>query len=162
MAVIWTLFIFVLIFCLAGIFLGAPYLPTLNKQVEAALELVNLDEGQTLLELGCGDGRVLIAAAKRGLKAVGYEINPVLFLISYLRTRKYRAQVKVIWGNYWQKEWPPADGVFVFLINRYMAKLDSRLKQYYSRPLKLVSFAFKIPGKEIVDSKFGVFLYLYT
>ena len=66
--VVVLLFGFVVIF-------GAPYLPTLSRQTEDALELLDLKTGQTLLELGSGDGRVLLAAAKRNLKAVGYEIK---------------------------------------------------------------------------------------
>jgi hypothetical protein len=54
---------------------GAPYLPTLTPQVEAALDMLDLKPGQTMLELGCGDGKVLIAAAKRGWHCVGYELK---------------------------------------------------------------------------------------
>jgi ribosomal protein L11 methylase PrmA len=64
---------FVLIF-------GAPYLPTLDKPMKAALELAELKPGQTLLELGCGDGKVLIAAAKQGVHATGFELNPLLVI----------------------------------------------------------------------------------
>ena len=68
----------VVFICFAGVVaFGAPYLPTLRPQVETALELVNLMPGQTLLELGCGDGKVLVAAAQTGLHAVGYELNPL-------------------------------------------------------------------------------------
>jgi hypothetical protein len=55
---IWlVLVILVMLICFGGVLLfGAPYLPTLKPQVHAALELANLKPGQTLLELGCGDG----------------------------------------------------------------------------------------------------------
>ncbi len=161
MLFISLLLILVLSFCFVGIFLGAPYMPTLNKQVEIALELAELKKGDTLLELGCGDGRVLIAAAKKDIKAIGYEINPFLVLICDLRTIKYRQLVQIKWGNYWDKSWPAADIVFVFLISRYMEKLDKRLNNYPYKPIKLISFAFKIKGKRITKSKNGLFLYIY-
>ena len=44
---------------------GAPFLPTLRKRVNDALDLLDLKEGQTMLELGSGDGRLLRAAAGR-------------------------------------------------------------------------------------------------
>src|SRR5688572_25475247 len=95
--------------CFAGVLLfGAPYLPTLRPQVKAALELAELRKGETLLELGCGDGKVLIAAARQGIKAVGYELNPLLALLAWLRTRRYGGNVKVVWGNFWREDWPPA------------------------------------------------------
>lgn len=144
------------------VFFGAPYLPTLTPQVDAALKLADLKKGQHLLELGCGDGKVLIAAAKQGLRVTGYELNPVLALISWFRTRRYKGQVRVVWGNFWQKKLPKADAVFVFLLPKYMSKLDKKVIQQSSKPVKLVSFAFKIPGKEIVVQKEGIFLYYYN
>ena len=148
--------------CFAGVLLfGAPYLPTLKPQVKAALDLAELKKGETLLELGCGDGKVLIAAARQGIKAVGYELNPVLALVAWLRTRRYGQDVKVIWGNFWRQDWPPAQAVFVFLLPRYMAKLDQKVTRYSSRPVKVISYAFEIPGKKPADANNAVFLYHY-
>ncbi len=140
---------------------GAPYLPTLKKQMEMALDLLDLKPGQTVLELGCGDGRVLIAAAKRGLNAIGYELNPLLALIAWLRAWRWRGQVRVVWGNYWTANWQPANGIFVFLLGKYMKKLDKKIVQYNHKPVKLVSFAFKIPGKPIAKKQQGLYLYRY-
>jgi hypothetical protein len=77
------------------VFFGAPYLPTLKPQIETALDLLDLKPGQTLIEVGSGDGRVLLAAAHRGLHAVGYELNPILVLFSLWHTRKVRKQAVV-------------------------------------------------------------------
>lgn len=161
MIIFWLIVLFILLLAVVGIMFGAPYLPTLDKQVEAALDLVDIKKGDILLELGCGDGKVLIAAARQGIMSVGYELNPILALISYLRTIKYRKYVRVVWGDYWKKDWPEADAVFVFLITRFMPKLDLYLKSYKFRPIKLVSFAFKIPNKKIDGQKNGVYLYKY-
>lgn len=148
--------------CFGGVLLvGAPYLPTLSAQVTTALELADLSAGQTLLELGCGDGRVLIAAARQGIKGVGYELNPILALIAWLRTLRYRSQIKIIWGNFWQGSWPPSEAIFVFLLPRYMSKLDKKCIRYNHKPIKLVSFAFEIPGKKPLKQQAGLYLYTY-
>ena len=144
-------------FCLV-VFFGAPYL---SKQQAAALDLLELKPGQTLLELGSGDGRVAKLAAKKGIKVVGFELNPLLAVFSYFYTIKYRKNVKIIWGNFWLKDWPDADGIFVFLLDKYMPKLDQKLKKTKRKPLKVASFAFKIPGKKLLKQKDGVFLYQY-
>ncbi len=161
---IWLVIIAALvIICFAGVLLvGAPYLPTLKPQLKTALELADLKPGQTLIELGCGDGRVLVAAAKQGLNAVGYELNPLMALIAWLRTRRYRQQVRVVWGNFWRADWPPAGAIFTFLLPRYMTKLDKKCIQYSDKPVKLISFAFEIPGKKIKRHQNGIYLYDYT
>ena len=140
---------------------GAPYLPTLSKQVEAGLDLLDLKPGQVLLELGCGDGKVLLAAAARGWTVVGYELNPLLAGLAWLRTRRYGKRVQVICGNFWTTAWPVADGIFVFLLDKYMIKLDSRIAELDHRPIKLVSFAFQIPTKKVIKSQQGLYLYEY-
>lgn len=140
------------------VFYGAPYLPTLRQQIDTAFQLLDLKPGQTLLELGSGDGKVLLAAAQAGYYAVGIELNPILVLVSLWRTRKYRKQVRVVWGNFWRVPWPKADAVFVFLLDRYMSKLDERMK-LYRKPL--ASIAFKVPNKAFAKEKVGVFIYMY-
>lgn len=156
------LILIVLVICFGGVVLfGAPYLPTLSPQVTAALQLADLRRGETLLELGCGDGKVLVAAARQGVAVVGYELNPLLALIAWLRTRRYRRNVRVIWGNFWRKPWPPAEAVFVFLLPKYMPKLDKKLMQYRAKPVKLVSFAFEVPDRHPQAARDGVFLYRY-
>ena len=146
---------FVLIF-------GAPYLPTLTKQAELALDMIDLHAGQTLLELGCGDGKVVVAAARRGWKVVGYELNPLLVLVCLWRTRHYRKLVTIKWGNFWTQDWPATDGIFVFVMQRQMGKLHTKIAQLSNKPLKLVSFAFTIPSKKPIAQKDGVYLYQYS
>ncbi|GAC1498957.1 MAG: hypothetical protein NVS1B10_01170 [Candidatus Saccharimonadales bacterium] len=153
---------FGLIICFGGVLLvGAPYLPTLSPQVAAALKLAELRSGQHLLELGCGDGKVLLAAAKQGIYVTGYELNPLLAMIAWLRTSRYRDHVEVKWGNFWQNDWPKADAIFVFLLPKYMEKLNTTIVRNNHKPINLVSFAFKIPNRAYNDSKDGVFLYKY-
>lgn len=148
--------------CFGGVLIfGAPYLPTLSPQVAAALELVDLRSGQTLVELGSGDGKVLIAAAEQGVRVIGYELNPILVIISWVRTRRYRKLVSIKWRNFWNVSLPESEAVFVFLLDRFMEKLDAKLIASEHKPLKLVSFAFKVPGKPITQEKHGVYLYLY-
>ena len=149
--------------CFAGVLLvGAPYVPTLTPQVEAALELANVMPNQTLLELGCGDGKVLIAAAQTGALAVGYELNPFLVLIAWLRTRRFKGRVRVKWGNFWQAEWPEVQAIFVFLHPRFMKRLDTKVIQYKHKPVKLVSFAFAVPDRTPAAQKNNVYCYEYA
>jgi 16S rRNA A1518/A1519 N6-dimethyltransferase RsmA/KsgA/DIM1 with predicted DNA glycosylase/AP lyase activity len=159
----WQLLAIILVLLFGFVLLfGAPYVPTLKPQTEQALDLLNLKPGQTLLELGSGDGRVMRAAAARGLNVVGYELNPLLALVSLVVTWKYRKQVRVVWGSIWRQEWPQAEGVFIFMIDRFMPRLNKRFEAYArDAPLRVVSFAYKIPNKKIIRSKKGIHLYEY-
>ena len=152
--IIFILFVFVLLF-------GAPYLPTLKKQSGVALDLLDLKPGETLVELGSGDGRVLREGAKRGLKVIGYELNPLLVIVSYFVCFKYRSSVTIHWGNFWQNKLPECDGIFVFLLDKYMKKLDTKVIQETNKKVKLLSYAFKIPDKYYVQEKSGMYLYKY-
>jgi 16S rRNA A1518/A1519 N6-dimethyltransferase RsmA/KsgA/DIM1 with predicted DNA glycosylase/AP lyase activity len=160
-AITWAIAIFVFVAFSFVVFFGAPFLPTLTPQVANALDMIDLEPGQTLLELGSGDGKVMIAAAERGLTVIGYELNPLLVVYSWLRTRKYKGRVKVVWGNFWRKKLPQTDGIFVFLLQPYMQKLDNKITQEYSETVKLVSFAFHIPDRKPARQQKGVYLYTY-
>jgi SAM-dependent methyltransferase len=154
----------VVLFCFAFVLMfGAPYVPTLSAQVERALDMIDLKPGETLLELGSGDGKVLLAAAQRGWNVVGVELNPILVVVSYTRTWRYREQVKVIWGDLWRTDkWPKSEGIFVFLLPKYMKKLDNKIIQWHTKPVKLVSFAFPIPNRASArHHKSGVYVYEY-
>jgi SAM-dependent methyltransferase len=140
---------------------GAPYLPTLKQQIEIALDLLDLKVGETMLEIGSGDGRVLAAAAARGWKVVGYELNPLLVLFSRWHTRKYKGQVTVIWGNAFKKTWPEAEGIYFFGLKKLMPKMNTKIVQTYQKPVKLVSFGFAMPAKKPTAEKQGVYLYEY-
>jgi SAM-dependent methyltransferase len=160
----WIALVAVIVIVAFGVvvFVGPPYLPTMRKQTETALDMLDLKPGQVLLELGSGDGRIMLAAAKRGLKVVGIELNPFLVFISWIVTFKYRSQVRLIWGSYWGPPWPRADAIFTFMLPKYMGKLDERVQKW--RPevaTKLASFAFAIPDKEPIAKKDGVYLYEY-
>lgn len=141
---------------------GAPFLPTLKKQSSQALDLLDLKPGQVFFDLGCGDGRLLSLAAERGVKAVGYELNPFLFMYAWLNTRKYGRRVKVKLGNFWRADLSAADGIFVFLIDHFMSRLDQKLIQSaHKHQIKLVSNSFKIPKKKPQKKKGPLFLYVY-
>lgn len=143
------------------IFFGAPYLPTRRSDRKLALDMLDLKEGQLLVDLGAGDGSVLVEAGERGLLAIGYEINPFLVLIARFRTLRFGRRVSVKWANFWRADISQADGVFVFLLDRFMGRLDDKIKAEAKPQLKLVSHAFKIPGRRPAKKIGAMLLYKY-
>jgi hypothetical protein len=104
---------------------------------------------------------VLSHAAKQGIRGVGYELNPLMVLVAKIVTWRHRKVVKIVWGDFWKADLSRADGVFVFLLDRYMPKLDEKIQTEARENLPVVSFAFKIPGKKPKKTKAGLFLYVY-
>lgn len=159
---VWILALLLIIAYGAVIAFGAPFLPTLKPQRQQALDLLNLKPGQLFVDLGSGDGTMLVLAARRGLRAVGYEINPFLFAYSWLRTRRYGRRVKVKLKSFWRADLSKADGVFVFLITHHMKHLDELLSSKKGgRKLKVVSNSFQIPGRKHLKKTGPMFLYEY-
>jgi len=152
----------VVVFCFGFVLLfGAPYLPAHTSQVSIALDLLDLKPGENFYELGCGDGKVLLAAAERGWRVVGYEMNPLLYLVALTRTRRYRSTVTVYFGNFWNANLKSADGVYVFLLDRFMRRLDSKLSTELRSGVRLASYTFKIPDKKPFAHREGVYVYEY-
>lgn len=160
--IFWLGLLGLLILLQFAVLFGPPYLPTRRRQRQEALRLLDLKQGQTLYDLGCGDGSLIKEAAKQGTRAVGYEINPLLAGIAWLRTRRERERVKIILGNFWKADISDADGVFVFLAEQFMKRLDKFMSgQKNKKTIKLVSYGFSIPGKKSIAKKGAMLLYLY-
>jgi hypothetical protein len=133
----------------------------MRRDTAAILDLAALTPGQTLIDLGSGDGRFLRAAARRGIRGIGYELNPFLWLISLIVTWRYRQLVRIHLANFWHTPLPPADAIYVFLIHRLMSKLDHKLTQEITTPTRVISFVFQIPGREPVVSTRNSYRYQY-
>lgn len=106
---------------------GAPYLPTFQTEIDRLFKDTRLPKGALVIDLGSGDGRLLKTAAKKGYRAVGYEINPVLWLLSSWRLRKLKS-AKVRFRSLWKADLTEADMVFIFGITRIMPGLEAKLK----------------------------------
>ena len=143
-----------------GAFIGAPFLPIRRPDVEAALDLAEVTAGQTVVDLGSGDGRLLLAAARRGAHGVGYEINPLLWLWSLAATWRYRQLITIHLGDLWQAKFGDCDVVYVFMVQRYINRLDRKLARELKRPTKVVSYVFELPRKPI-KTTYNTQLYRY-
>ena len=142
-----------------GAFLGAPYVPILKRDSNRILKLAGLKPGQTLIDLGSGDGRLLRAAAAHGVRCIGYEINPYLVLISRIVCWRYRKLVTIHTANIWTTALPPADVIYIFIQDRYTAKLEAKFESEISTPTKVISYVFELPHRKPTHVTHNTFIY---
>ena len=125
-----------------------PYLPTPLNVVEVMLKLANPKPGELLVDLGSGDGRILIYAAKKyGCYCRGYEINPVLVFLS--RRRVYEEgladRVEIINGDFRDAKIDDADIITAFLSDEAMRILKPKFEREAKDGCRIVSHDFPIP-----------------
>lgn len=146
----WILSILILAFGFV-VFFGAPYVPSKRKELKQAFEnLYTPGKKDTVVDIGSGDGVVLRMAAAYGARAVGYELNPLLVLISNLLSRddkRVSAQV----ANFWVVKLPEETTfVYVFAVSRDIKRIAGKIQRETDRigkPLKLMTYGSEIPGK---------------
>ena len=125
---------------------GALYVSTSRAKIAAFIDAVPMRADQTLVDLGCGDGRVLREAQKRyGVHTIGYEINPV----AYLKARLFSFgphNIKIRRQNFWEADLSSADVVFCYLYPDVMKKLAAKLTADLKPGSVVVSSNFSLPG----------------
>ena len=130
---------------------GALYVSTSRKKIAAFIDAVPMKADQRLVDLGCGDGRVLRKAQKRyGVQTIGYEINPLAYLIARFFSLGC-SKIKIKRQNFWKADLSGADVVFCYLYPDVMKKLTAKLKSTLKPGAIVVSSNFPLP--EFVPSK---------
>ena len=143
---------------------GAPWLPTRMKKVRKMLEIVNVQPDEVLYDLGCGDGRIIVMAARKfGARAVGVEIDPLRylwcqFLITILGLRK---RVKVLYGDLFKKDLSDADVVVCYLLQRTNDKLVDKLIMELKPETRIVSNTFVFIELPLIDEDQESSVYVY-
>lgn len=158
--IFWLAFFLALCFGVAVV-IGAPYLPVFSADARRLLDSLGCGDGKKFVDLGCGDGRVLVLAARRGYRVVGYEINPLLWLVAWLRSLPYKKNIKVQLVSYWSADLSSYDVVYVFLIGRLMLKLENKLNRELKKGAILISYVFKLPHKKPYKTTKNASLYRF-
>ncbi|MEM4494396.1 MAG: methyltransferase domain-containing protein [Candidatus Caldarchaeum sp.] len=143
-----------------------PFVPTPYPVVRRMLDLADVDEGETVLDLGCGDGRILFTAAEEyGARAIGYELRPRL--VNHIRRKaklmRLDEMVQVVKQDFTAVPLPNADVITLYLTRDVLSLIKPRLETALSRGARIVSHGFSIPGlmPAEVEKRKGKVVYLY-
>lgn len=139
----------------------APYIPTPQVIVEKMLEAAQVKPGETVYDLGSGDGRIVITAARMfGAKAVGVEISEELCRTTNTRVRQLGLsdKVTIIHGDLLEVDLTGADVVTLYLLTSSNERLKPNLEKYLKPGARVVSNDFEIRGwkpREVVKIASG-------
>lgn len=146
---------------------GALYVSTSRRRIEAFADAVAMQPGQVLVDLGCGDGRVLRCVRKRfGAVAIGYERNPLAYFNARLLCLGRRG-IFVRFSDFRKADLSGADVIFCYLFPDVLPDLAGKLGRELRPGAVVVSANFAIPDwlpeqvLRVGGSRHGDPLYLY-
>ena len=148
--------------------LDVAYVPTPKDIVRQMLQLASLRRGETLFDLGAGDGRIMIEAVRRfGANAVGVEIDPERIGRIRERLAATTTRAELIEADLFQVDVSSADVIAIYLSDSANAKLAPKLKTELKAGARVVSLDYTLPGwaadRELEVNTSGITrrLYLY-
>jgi protein-L-isoaspartate O-methyltransferase len=127
----------------------APSFPTPQEVVERMLTLAQVQPGETVYDLGCGDGRIVITAAQKfHARAVGVEIRRDIYesTLGRVASLGLSDQVKIVHGNAMKTDVSPADVVTLYLLTSSNEKLKPALTKDLKPGARVVSHDYEIRG----------------
>ncbi len=151
----------VAVLLLSTVIRGAPFVPTRHAAVARMVVLSAIRPGQKAADIGSGDGRIVIAMARAGAVAHGYEINP--FLVWWSKYKIHKAGLSgrafVHWGSFWKKNFSEFDVITVFGIKKIMKELGEKLRRELPRGARVVSYVFLFPDWQYELKESAVIVY---
>lgn len=146
---------------------GAPFVPLDPDVVLRIIDLTDVKEGEVFYDLGSGDGRIVIAAALRGAKAYGVEIDRLKVWYSRLWVTLLRLNknAKIIHNDLFDTDLSEADVVCLFLLQETNDKLQAKLEKELKKGTRVISAAFNFPKWKpiLVDPRGPIYgpIYVY-
>ena len=127
----------------------APFVPSPAQVIEYMLKMADLKAGEVLFDLGAGDGRTVIMAAKSfGARAVGVELREDLAkkALSTIHERGLSNRVTIVNGDMFSVNLTSADVVFLYLTTSANEKIRPKLEQDLKKGTRVVSHDYEIVG----------------
>ncbi len=139
--------------------LAPPLVPTPNRTVKKMIEFAHIKSGMVVYDLGCGDGRIVRAAAKKGARAIGYEISLPTWLLAMFWSLPYR-NASIRFGNLWKQPFDDADVIFCYLMPNEMQRFKREAWPKLKKGAKVISHGFRMKELTVTQEEAGVFLYV--
>lgn len=143
---------------LISVFFGSPYVKADRAIIIKSLKIAKLKHGEIFYELGCGNGDVLIEAARLGAKSVGFEISPYYYLWAKLRIFLFKtfnkqchsnrssvkSGIEIRHRNILNVDLSEADVVYCYLLPKFLDKLSTKFRRELKPGARLISIGFPL------------------
>lgn len=154
-------FIFWIVSHLISYFYGIPFVVSSDARTRHIMKLLNPKKGEKIVDLGSGDGKLLFEISQYGSRAYGFEINPIAYFQSVIRTKRLGLKnIDIYWGNFMKKDLSDFDAVVVYGISTMMARLEHKLKRELKPGTRVVSNYFEFPNLKPLKKEGDVLLYI--
>jgi hypothetical protein len=146
---------------------AAIWVPMAKGDAERAVALAGVQSGDKIYDLGCGDGRVVLAAATFEAIATGFEVSLVPYLLAKLRRLRspHRAQATIRYANFWKQDISDARIIFIYLMPGMYEKIMKKIQSECVPGTKVVTYVWPIGGiepREISKKDKAPNIFLYT
>ena len=142
------------------------FVPTREAVIEKMLDVAKVGPGDIVYDLGCGDGRIVVAAAKRGASAVGIDIDPQRIKEAHANAAQHGVTDKVqfVEGDLFEADIREATVVTLYLLPTLNVKLRPRLMEQLRPGTRIVSHDFDMDDwkPEQTVAVDGKTVYLWT
>ena len=161
--IILLLLIIIILFTFFPLAFGAPFQSSSNKRTKIILKFAKIKKGEKVADLGSGNGKLVIAMAKQGAEAHGYEVNPILVWWSRRKIKKLGLEKKAFIHkeNFWNSNLKKFDVITIFQIMYVMKKLAKKLEKNSKKEARIISNTWKFHGKKLIKQENGVYLYKF-
>ena len=159
--IIIVLLIGVIILLVYSMLTGGPYAPIGMQRSEQLLSVLNIKKNELAADLGSGDGRLVIALAKKGAIAHGYELNPLLVWIARRKIKKEGLEKRAFihMTDMWQINYKDFDIITIYLSPHIMGRLETKIIKELKKGARVAMNHYHFPNWKYTKKSGSVYLY---
>ena len=151
---VFLFFLFRTVIILFTMFTDVPYLPSCGA-FKKAIKYLDIKDGDKVLDMGSGDGRVLLYASERypDTDFVGIEKNPLLYIYSVILSKIFlRKNLKFYHGDFKKFNISEFDAIYMYLLPKLVDEIIKENLKNIKSGCRIVSFRFPLKGEVSWDN----------
>lgn len=165
--------VYLLLICLILLFIyilyayflnkGAVYYPSTKEAAVKMLNLAKVTKKDTIIDFGSGDGVVVIETAKMGIKAIGYELDPILVLESRKKIKDLGLEnlAEIRLKNMYEADVNEGTILYFYQFPQYMDRFEKILNKKLTHPVKVVSNRYQFSKRKPDKQMDKIYLYKF-